>query len=102
MKKIERIEPSIPQIKHKKRVAAYARVSAESDRLNHSLSAQISYYSHLIQKIPEWEYAGVYADSFISGTGTAKRAELQRLIQDCEAGRVEIVLTKSRYSLKHK
>ena len=42
-----------------------------------------------------WEYAGVYADSFVSGTGTAKRAELQRLIADCEAGMVDIVLTKS-------
>ena len=55
MKKIERIEPKVPQIKRKKRVAAYARVSAESDRLNHSLSAQVSYYSQLIQKNPEWE-----------------------------------------------
>ncbi len=95
MKKIERIEPKLPQIKRKKRVAAYARVSAESDRLNHSLSAQVSYYSHLIQKNPEWEYAGVYADSFISGTSIDKRDEFQRLLADCETGKVEIILTKS-------
>ena len=95
MKKIERIEPKVPQIKRKKRVAAYARVSAESDRLNHSLSAQVSYYSQLIQKNPEWEYAGVYADSFISGTSIDKRDEFQRLLADCEAGKVEIILTKS-------
>lgn len=49
----------------------------ESDRLNHSLSAQISYYSELIQSNPEWIYVGVYADSGISGTGTRKRAEFQ-------------------------
>lgn len=67
----------------------------ESERLAHSLSAQVSYYSELIQSNPEWEYVGVYADSFISGTGTAKRAELQRLIADCDAGRVDVVLTKS-------
>ena len=95
MKKIERIEPTIPQIKRKKKVAAYARVSMETDRLNHSLSAQVSYYSQLIQKNPEWEYAGVYADSFISGTSTKNRTEFQRLIADCEAGKVNLILTKS-------
>lgn len=93
--KIRKIEPSRPLVRPRKKVAAYARVSLESERLAHSLSAQVSYYSELIQGNPEWEYAGVYADSFISGTGTAKRAELQRLIADCEAGRVDIVLTKS-------
>ena len=95
MKKIERIEPTVPQIKRKKKVAAYARVSMETDRLSHSLSAQVSYYSQLIQKNPEWEYAGVYADSFISGTSTKNRTEFQRLIADCEAGKVNIILTKS-------
>ena len=102
MKKIERIEPTVPQIKRKKRVAAYARVSMETDRLNHSLSAQISYYSQLIQKNPEWEYAGVYADSFISGTSTKNRTEFQRLIADCEAGKVNLILTniKTRYLIQ--
>ena len=95
MRMIEKIEPTVPQIKRKKRVAAYARVSMETDRLNHSLSAQISYYSELIQKHPEWEYAGVYADSFISGTSTKNRTEFQRMIADCEAGKIDILLAKS-------
>ncbi len=95
MRKIERIEPTAPQIQRKKRVAAYARVSMETDRLNHSLSAQVSHYSNLIQRNPEWEYAGVYADRFISGTSTKKRAEFLRMIGDCEAGKIDIVLTKS-------
>ena len=95
MKKIERIEAAIPKLKRKKRVAAYARVSAESDRLTHSLSAQISYYSELIQNNPEWEYAGVYADSFISGTSINKRTEFRRMVDDCEAGKIDIILTKS-------
>ena len=86
--KIQRIEAQKPLLIPRKRVAAYARVSMESEKLAHSLSAQISYYSELIQANPEWEYAGVYADSFISGTGTAKRAELQRLLADCEAGKI--------------
>ncbi len=93
--KIRKIEADRPLLIPRKRVAAYARVSMESEKLAHSLSAQVSYYSDLIQSNPEWEYVGVYADSFISGTGTAKRAELQRLLDDCEAGRVDIVLTKS-------
>ena len=95
MRKIEKIEPILPQILRKKRVAAYARVSMETDRLNHSLSAQISYYSELIQKNSEWEYAGVYADSFISGTSIDKRAEFQRMIADCENGNIDIILAKS-------
>lgn len=93
--KIQRIEATKPTFIPRKKVAAYARVSMESEKLAHSLSAQVSYYSELIQGNPEWEYVGVYADSFISGTGTAKRAELQRLISDCEEGKVDIVLTKS-------
>lgn len=62
MRKIRKIEPVMPVLPTRKRVAAYARVSMETERLHHSLSAQISYYSDLIQRNPEWEYVGVYAD----------------------------------------
>lgn len=95
MAKVTKIEPKAKALPKRKRVAAYARVSMETERLHHSLSAQISYYSELIQKNPEWEYAGVYADEGISGTDTAKRPEFQRMLADCEAGRIDIVLTKS-------
>lgn len=61
----------------------------------HSLSAQVSFYSSLIQGNPEWEYAGVYVDSGVSGTSMAGREEFKRLLADCEAGRVNIILTKS-------
>ena len=57
MAKITRVEQAVPIIKTKKKVAAYARISMESERMNHSLSAQISYYSSLIQKNPDWQYA---------------------------------------------
>lgn len=93
--KINKIEPAAPVLKPRKKVAAYARVSMETERLKHSLSAQVSYYSSFIQKNPEWLYAGVYADDAISGTGTEKRDEFNRLVADCEAGRVDIVLVKS-------
>ena len=95
MPKINIIEPKVPQIPARKRVAAYARVSMESERLQHSLSAQVSYYSSLIQQNPAWEYAGVYADDGITGTKTNDRAEFNRMIADCESGKIDIILTKS-------
>ena len=95
MRKITKIEPTAPVVKQKKRVAAYARVSMDTERLQHSLSAQVSYYNDKIQKNPEWLFAGVYADNGISGTGTAKREEFNRLLADCEAGKIDLVLTKS-------
>lgn len=95
MRKISKIERSVPVITPKQRVAAYARVSADSERLLHSLSAQVSYYSELIQKNLDWEYVGVYVDQGISGTQVEKRDEFKRLLEECNAGRVDIILTKS-------
>ena len=95
MKTIQRIERAAPAPRKRLRVAAYARVSVASERMQHSLSAQVSYYSARIQKHPEWEYAGVYADYGISGTGTAKREAFQEMLAACEAGRIDLVLTKS-------
>ena len=95
MKKVSVIVPKKPLIKPKIKVAAYARVSRESERMQHSLSAQISYYNELIQKNPDWEFAGVFADSFISGTDIKKRTEFQRLMQECSEGKIDIILCKS-------
>lgn len=95
MAKITKITRQIKPVVTKKRVAAYARVSEETERLHNSLSAQVSYYSDLIQKNPEWEYAGVYADEGITGTLARKRSEFQRMMADAEAGKIDIILTKS-------
>lgn len=95
MKKITEIKKSKPVLPERKKVAAYCRVSMETERLHHSLSAQVSRYSELIQSNPEWEFAGIYADEGISGTNTEKRPEFMRLIADCDAGKIDIVLTKS-------
>ena len=95
MRTIRKIERRIPNLKQRKKVAAYARVSMESERMHHSLSAQVSYYSSLIQKNPDWEYAGVYADYGISGTGMKKRQEFLRMLEDAEAGKIDSILTKS-------
>lgn len=95
MQKITKIGAAVPAIPRKKRVAAYARVSKNTERTMHSISAQISYYNDLIQKNPEWEFAGIYADGAVTGTIAEKRDEFQRMISDCEAGHIDIVLTKS-------
>ena len=95
MRKINKIEPRLPLLPTRKKVAAYARVSVETERLHHSLSTQVSYYSELIQANPEWEYVGVYADDGITGTKASKREEFQRMLDDCEAGKIDIILTKS-------
>ena len=90
---VTRIE-ALPRITRRKRVAAYARVSDGKDAMRHSLSAQISYYSALIQHRIEWEFAGVYADDPVSGTKDS-RAEFQRMLADCRAGKIDMVITKS-------
>ncbi len=86
--------PALPALPKRKRVAAYARVSLVTDTMLHSLSAQVSYYSDLIQHHPGWIYAGVYADKNISGA-LENRPEFQRLMQDCNEGKIDLVLTKS-------
>ena len=92
----------ITQVQHKKltlparkKVAAYARVSVDTDKLRNSLSAQISYYNSLIQKNKDWEFVGVFADLGISGTDTRRRDKFNELIDLCKKGKVDIILTKS-------
>jgi len=91
---VTRIEFRIPVQPKAKRVAAYARVSSGKDAMLHSLSAQVSYYSDLIQQHPGWLYTGVFADEALTGTKAA-RAGFQGLLDECRAGNVDMVITKS-------
>lgn len=95
MRKITKIEPKKAALPARKRVAAYCRISMVTERLSHSLSAQVSYYSRLIQKNPAWEYAGVFSDNGISGTSTDKRSGFNTMMEECEAGHIDIILVKS-------
>ncbi|EGD45814.1 Resolvase domain [Ruminiclostridium papyrosolvens DSM 2782] len=79
----------------KYRVCAYCRVSSDSKEQLQSLSAQIEHYTSMVQKNLQWQFCGVYADEGISGTCSNKREEFQRLIKDCEAGKIDMVITKS-------
>ena len=91
---IRKMEAGIPSLPQRRRVAAYARVSSGKDAMLHSLSAQVSYYSEHIQRNPEWSYAGVYVDEALTGTKD-NREGFQRLLADCRAGKIDMVLTKS-------
>ena len=90
---ITRIQAT-PKPPERKRVAAYSRVSDGKDAMLRSLSAQVSYYSAMIQRNPEWVYAGTYVDEALTGTKDA-RPEFQRLLADCRAGQVDMIITKS-------
>ena len=91
--KIRKIEP-IKKKPKKLRVCAYARVSSDSISQGESFENQVSTYERKIKSNPEYEFAGVYADQGISGTVDC-RPEFQRMIVDCRAGKVDLVLTKS-------
>ena len=81
--------------KPKLRVAAYCRVSTDSDEQATSYEAQVEHYTEYIQKNPDWEFAGIYADDGISGTNTKRRDEFNRMIDDCKAGKIDMIITKS-------
>ena len=97
MKKITKIaEITSPKINVKKiRVAAYCRVSTDSDAQLESLEAQKTHYENYINSRNDWEFAGLYYDEGITGTKKDKRQELLRLIDDCKSGRVDFIVTKS-------
>ena len=94
-KTVTRLDPTLPVVPRKKRVAAYARVSSGKEAMIHSLSAQVSYFNNRIQRHPGWSFAGVYADEGISATNTKKREGFNRMIRDALAGSIDLIVTKS-------
>lgn len=91
---IKQVPFAVRQAPKLTKVAAYARVSSGKDAMLHSLSAQVSYYNNLIQHHAGWVFCGVYADEALTGT-KADRENFVRLVQDCKAGKVDMVITKS-------
>lgn len=92
--RIVHLVPQLPDMPKRLRVAAYVRVSLVTDTMLHSLSAQVSHYSRFIQQHPGWIYAGVYADRGVCGA-KKDRPEFQRLMRDCYAGKIDLIITKS-------
>ena len=79
----------------KMRVAAYCRVSTDSEEQLNSYEAQKSYYTQKIQDSPDWEMAGIYADEGITGTSLKKRTEFKKMITACKRGHIDLIITKS-------
>ena len=91
---VERVDALIPAQPRALRVCAYARVSTGKDAMLHSLSAQVSYYSKMIQSHNGWMYCGVYSDEAVTGT-KRERAGFQHMIEECRQGNIDLVITKS-------
>ena len=90
-----RVQADAVQEKPKIKVAAYCRVSTDSDEQATSYEMQVEHYTEYITKNPEWELVDIYADDGISGTNTKKREEFNRMIEDCMAGKIDMIITKS-------
>lgn len=77
------------------RVAAYCRVSTDNEEQASSYEAQIQHYEEFIKTNPEWEFVGVCADEGISATSTKNREQFNAMIEDCKAGKIDMIFTKS-------
>ena len=78
-----------------RKVAAYARVSTDSDEQYSSYEAQVGYYTNFIQSKPNWEFVRVYADEGISGTSTKRRDDFKEMIEAALAKKIDLIITKS-------
>lgn len=80
---------------NQKRVAAYCRVSTDSEEQLTSYNTQKKVYTEMILSNKEWTLADIYADEGISGTQAKKRDEFNRMIKDCLDGKIDYIITKS-------
>ena len=94
-KQISTAESGTAQSVQKLKMAAYCRVSTDQGEQLLSYENQVNYYTNYISENPLYEYAGTYADEGISGTNTKKRDEFNRMIADCRAGKIDMIITKS-------
>ena len=78
-----------------RRVAAYCRVSTDEDAQATSFDLQVNHYTEFISAHENWILAGIYADEGISGTQVKHREQFQKMIEDCEAGEIDMIITKS-------
>jgi DNA invertase Pin-like site-specific DNA recombinase len=79
----------------KKRVAAYARVSTDTEEQLESYKAQVKHYTGYIESNPDWEFVKVYTDEAITATNTKKREGFNAMVADALAGKIDLILTKS-------
>ena len=77
------------------KVCAYCRVSTDNEEQTSSYELQKAHYDEYIQSQPNWELVDIYADEGLSGTSVEHRVQFNRMIADCEAGKIDVILTKS-------
>lgn len=77
------------------RVAAYCRVSTYEESQAGSFELQVQHYREMIARNPMWEMVDIYSDEGISGTSMARRVGFQRMIEDCQLGKIDLIVTKS-------
>ena len=77
------------------RVAVYARVSTDDPRQTSSYELQKNHYQDLVDRHPGWRLVDIYADEGISGTSLKHRDSFIRMIADCKAGKIDLIITKS-------
>lgn len=98
-KKVKTIEPVrqkvLEELRPKKKVCAYCRVSTDSSKQHTSYVAQTEYYQHYIQSREDWEYVGIFADEAKTATKVKNRDEFLRMIKECEKGNIDLIITKS-------
>ena len=78
-----------------KRVAVYARVSTDDPRQTSSYELQKNHYTDLVNRREDWKLVDIYADEGISGTSLKHRDSFIRMIADCKAGKIDLIVTKS-------
>ncbi len=79
----------------KQRVAVYCRVATGSEDHSASLAAQKAYYTEMVDRHPEWELAGIYADKGIATTDRKKQKEFNKMLTACGQGKIDIILVRS-------
>ena len=79
----------------RKRVAVYARVSTDDPRQTSSYELQKNHYTDMVNRRSDWDLAEIYADEGISGTSLQHRDAFKRMIEDCKAGKIDLIVTKS-------
>ena len=89
------INPTVIPEETKLRVAAYVRVSTDDEDQENSFISQFDYYSRYLKENPQLEFVDMYADEGITGTEMKKRDEFNRMVEDCQEGRIDLVITKS-------
>lgn len=93
--KVEALPFNVMSMAVRKRVAAYARVSTNTEEQLTSYEAQVDYYTRYIQSKDEWEFVKVYTDEGISATSTKKRDGFNDMVKDALAGKIDLIITKS-------